>query len=315
MVEALGSAVIDTACTRTVCGEKWLDNYVDGLNQNELETQTSAKAFRFGDGRLVHSTKRVTIPAVIGQTKCHIETEVVPVDIPLLLSKTSLKRAGAVLDIENDKATMFKQPVKLELTSSGHYCVNIKANNNSAENDIQNDEEVLTVTENMTKQEKQKVLLKLHKQFGHASVEKLKKLLDCAGNHDDDCLEILNDIVSKCDTCIRYSKPKPKPAVGLPMASTYNETVAVDLHELEPGLWYLHVIDHFTRFSAGSIVTNKKPKDIVKHLIHCWISVHGPPHRLFSDNGGEFNNEEMRDMAEKFNIELKRKMNAAGQWL
>ncbi|KAI4873784.1 hypothetical protein NFI96_002219, partial [Prochilodus magdalenae] len=305
MVEALGSAVIDTACTRTVCGEKWLDNYVDGLKQSELEIQTSTKAFRFGDGRLVYSTKRVKIPAVIGQTECHIETEVVPVDIPLLLSKTSLKRAGAVLDIENDKATMFKQPVKLELTSSGHYCVNIKANNNSAENVIQNDEEVLTVTEKMTKQEKQKVLLKLHKQFGHASVEKLKKLLDQAGNHDDDCLAILNDIVSKCDTCIRYCRPKPKPAVGLPMASTYNETVAVDLHELEPGVWYLHVIDHFTRFSAGSIVTTKKPKDIVKHLIHCWISVHGPPHRLFSDNGVEFNNEEMRDMAEKFNIELK----------
>lgn len=79
------------------------------------------------------------------------------------------------------------------------------------------------------------VLLKLHKQFGHASVENLKRLLDCAGNNDDDCIAILNDIVSKCGMCIRYSKPKP--AVGLPMASTYNETVAVELHELEPGVW------------------------------------------------------------------------------
>ena len=95
------------------------------------------------------------------------------------------------------------------------------------------------------------------------------------------------------------------------MASTYNETVVVDLHELEPGVWHLHIIDHFTlelhalRFRAGSIATTKKPKEIVKHLIHCWISVHGHPHRLFSDNGGELNNEEMRDMSEKFNIELK----------
>jgi len=89
------------------------------------------------------------------------------------------------------------------------------------------------------------------------------------------------------------------------MASTYNETVAVDLHALEPGVWYLHAIDHFTRFSAGSIVTNKKPREIVKHFIHCWISGHGPPSRLFSDNGGEFNNQDMRDMAESFNIEVK----------
>ncbi|XP_062409954.1 uncharacterized protein LOC134100639 [Sardina pilchardus] len=186
-----------------------------------------------------------------------------------------------------------------------HYCVNIRAEDYLKNNGIQNEEEILTVTENMTTQEKQKTLLKLHKQFGHASVEKLKRLLDSAGNHDDECIAILKNIVSNCETCIRYCRQKPKPAVGLPMASTYNETVAVDLHELEHGVWYLHAIDHFTRFSAGSIVTTKKPTEIVKHLIHCWISVHGPPHRLFSDNGGEFNNEEMRDMAEKFNIELK----------
>lgn len=48
----------------------------------------------------------------------------------MLLSKASLKRASAVLDIANDKATMFKQPVKLELTSSGHYCVNLRDDSN-----------------------------------------------------------------------------------------------------------------------------------------------------------------------------------------
>ena len=89
------------------------------------------------------------------------------------------------------------------------------------------------------------------------------------------------------------------------MASTYIETVAMDLHELEPGVWYLHAIDHFTRCSAGSIITTKKHKEIVKHFIHCWISVHGLPRRLFTDNGGEFNNEEIRDMAENCNIEVK----------
>ena len=325
MVESLGSAVIDTACTRTVCGEKWLNHYVSGLTKSELSKMTdiqSARPFKFGDGRVIHSTKKVKIPAMIGQTRCQIETEVVPADIPLLLSKTSLKRAGAVLDIENDKAIMFKQPVKLELTSSGHYCVNLRdesspvegeiQNENdiltvteSEENEIPNENDILTVTENMTTEKKQKVLLKLHKQFGHASVDRLQKLLASSGNNDNECTTILKDIVAHCETCIKYSKPTPKPAVGLPMASTYNETVAMDLHELEPGVWYLHVIDHYTRFSAGSIVTTKKPREIAKHFIHCWISVHGPPRKLFTDNGGEFNNEEMRDMAEKFNIEVK----------
>lgn len=37
-------------------------------------------------------------------------------------------------------------------------------------------------------------------------------------------------------------------AVSLPQASQYNQIVAVaDLNELEPGGWYLHIIDPFTR--------------------------------------------------------------------
>ena len=70
-------------------------------------------------------------------------------------------------------------------------------------------------------------------------------------------------------------------------------------------MWYLHVIDHFTPFSGGSIVNTKKPSQIVKHFIHSWISVHGPLQKLYSDNGGEFNNNEIREMAEKFNMEVK----------
>lgn len=65
-----------------------------GQTQSELlimKDIKSARPFKFGNSRVVHSTKKVKIPVMMGQTRCHIETEVVPVDIPLLLSKTSLK--------------------------------------------------------------------------------------------------------------------------------------------------------------------------------------------------------------------------------
>uniref|UniRef100_A0AAV2KYC4 Integrase catalytic domain-containing protein n=1 Tax=Knipowitschia caucasica TaxID=637954 RepID=A0AAV2KYC4_KNICA len=161
------------------------------------------------------------------------------------------------------------------------------------------------VTGEMSTKEKRKVLLKLHKQFGHASAERLQKLIQSSGNTDQDCPIILQEIIRDCEICQRYSRSKPKPAVGLPLASQYNETVALDLHELEPGVWYLHIIDHFTRFSSGNIVRTKKPSEIVNSFIHSWISVHGAPKRIYTDNGGEFNNAEIRDMAENFNIETK----------
>lgn len=118
-----------TQPVQKLCGEKWLEDYTSGLPQSELlkiDDKQSARPFRFGDDKVVYSIRKVTIPARIGHTKCKIETEVVPANIPMLLSKTSLKRASAVMDIAHDKATMFKQPVKLELTSSGHYCVNMR---------------------------------------------------------------------------------------------------------------------------------------------------------------------------------------------
>lgn len=66
-------------------GEKWLDSYIHTLKESDkkkMENTQSRRAYRFGDGQVVHSTKKV--PAKIEQIKCHIETEVVPVDIPLL---------------------------------------------------------------------------------------------------------------------------------------------------------------------------------------------------------------------------------------
>lgn len=107
ILESLGSDVIDTACTRMVCGEKWLDHYVSRLWIIENEGHKEGKTIQVWWWRVIHSTKKVKIP-----------------DIPLLLSKTSLKRAGAVLNIEKDKTIIFKQPVKLSF--SWHYCVNLK---------------------------------------------------------------------------------------------------------------------------------------------------------------------------------------------
>ncbi len=208
MTECFGSAIIDTACTRPVCGQEWLDDYVTGLSQNKLNDlikteEPSCRSFRFGDGKVVYSTKKLKIPAKIGQTSCHIETDVVPTNIPLLLSKASMKRAGTVLDMEEDRAVMFNKPVKLDFTSSGHYCVNIMDDKSRGHEESQCENEILIISEEMSSAAKRKILLKLHKQFGHASAEKLQRLLKSAGNKDTECDSLLIKIVSECEICQR----------------------------------------------------------------------------------------------------------------
>ena len=97
MVEAKVAAILDTAWTKTVCGQKWLDDYQNKIGK-DIQSTPSQKEFRFGDGKVIKSSQIVTIPACIGSTECKIMTEVVKADIPRLLSKSSLQKAGTVLD-------------------------------------------------------------------------------------------------------------------------------------------------------------------------------------------------------------------------
>ena len=54
-----------------------------------------------------------------------IQTDVIAADIPLLLSRKSMKTAGVNIDLTNDTANIFGKSVMLNTTSSGHYCVRI----------------------------------------------------------------------------------------------------------------------------------------------------------------------------------------------
>ena len=54
-----------------------------------------------------------------------IISDVVDADIPLLLSKTAMKRARMTLNFNNDTAEMFGKRIKLLCTMSGHYHVPI----------------------------------------------------------------------------------------------------------------------------------------------------------------------------------------------
>ena len=64
MTEAFGTAILDTVCTRTVYGAKWLFDYVETLNEEEKDKiveQRSERIFRFGDGSKVKALKNVVI--------------------------------------------------------------------------------------------------------------------------------------------------------------------------------------------------------------------------------------------------------------
>ena len=96
----------------------------------------------------------------------------------------------------------------------------------------------------------------------------------------------------------------PRPAVGLPRAYDFNDTVAMDLHQLGPNLWYLHLIDEFCRFSNAAIIKSKSSNVVTKMFLKYWISLFGTPNTLFSDNRGEFVSKDFIDFCENFNMKV-----------
>ena len=171
LAEALKLAVIHTACTKTVVGEDWYNDYINDLSKSDkekLQIPKSSTSFKFGDGHKVWSFKKVKIPASIGANKI---------------------------------------------------------------------EEILILENDSTLPEKTSQITKIHKQFRHATIANMKKLLKNANSLNNEINKIIEDVVYACDTCTPLKTPLPHPVVGLPKSSEFNDVVSVDLHYIKQDLY------------------------------------------------------------------------------
>ena len=118
----------------------------------------------------------------------------------------------------------------------------------------------------------------MHRQFGHSTSEKLKKLTKSSNIDDKELLEIIDTIDNKCQVCMKYKKAKLRPYVGFSLSKDFNDVVAVDLKPTN-GIHILHIIDHATRFNAAAVVKSKK-EGIVNAFIKHWIANFGAPGKI-----------------------------------
>ena len=294
--EAMNCAVLDSACSSTVCGRRWLEGYLDSLNDHQLEqikSSDSDKVFRFGGGTRLLSKGQYELPATLAGEKVKIKTDVVSSDIPLLLSKTAMKKAHMKLDLVNDTAEILGKNVSLNCTSSGHYCVPISQEEMAYATDLSL----------ISDKERTQVLRKLHCQFGHASQDKLIGLLKDAQVWDSTYNKSLQEVIEQCEHCKCFSRTPPRSKVALPLAKCFNDVVCVDLKHWSKG-HILHIIDMWSRYSVSVFVRSKQPKEIVDKIMAKWISIFGVMNGLMSDNGGEFTGDELKEVASILDVKL-----------
>ena len=176
------------------------------------------RTFKFSDGNKLNSLYKVILPCVIADIEVSIITDVVNSDIPLLLSKDAMKRAGTCLNFEDDTVTILQKKIPLSYTSSGHYYIPIT----KLLPDKRKFKHIPFIKEISSKntEEKIKIAINLHRQFSHPSSKKLCDLVKNPGVTDPELIKILQTLPNSCELCFCYKKTEPKPIVGnLNMAS------------------------------------------------------------------------------------------------
>ena len=306
--ESLGMALLDCGCTRTVVGKTWLDAYIDMLPEDKkarVSYKPTDAIFRFGDGKPTTAKEIVCLPpAVIGHTSVSIDACVVENEIPLLLSKASMEKAGVVLDFKNKKARILEKWYDLKSSTSGHFLIpltELLLYDNSDANIVLHLENL----KNASEQELAKKALKLHRNLGHCSKNRMIKLVKKSKefNHSR-FIKSIEKCCDDCKVCEKFRRPPLEPCVSAPLADNFNDVVCMDLKTVNSQFTFLHLIDSATRFSQAYVVKSKSAPEIVNEVYEMWIRPYGCPKKFLSDNGGEFTNELYLELCHSMNVEV-----------
>ena len=85
----------------------------------------------------------------------------------------------------------------------------------------------------------------------------------------------LEAITKECEVCLKYQQNQIRPVIGFPLATEFNEFVAMDLKQwyYQDKVWLIHIFDHLTRYSAFCVTQSKRKEVIVKSIFKIWIAM------------------------------------------
>lgn len=309
--ETANKALLDTGASATVCGLKWYKVLLESMTEDEkkeIQVTDEIRSFKFGDGKAVTSSCKKSVPVTICGVPILLDMHVIENDIPLLLSRSTMRKMGMVIDNSEDKIYALGGEENLLCTGSGHILIPIARCPESIK-----PTECLTRTNEqlsvfLTQDSSPKEIAKhLHRYFAHPSTRQLKKVLDNADwQNREEIVKALHETEKQCDFCIKHkTKEAPHRRVAMPLGERFNDVVAMDLKQLANGRLILHMIDTVTRFSSAAPIDSKKADHILTKTFEKWICIFGRPRSYISDNGGEFVNETFNEACSNLSIVLK----------
>ena len=298
--------VVDNGCPKTVTGQPWMDAFIESKGDIQVKLEKEREKFRFGPSQIYTSNKNYEIEVNIGRLKELIKVSVVDADIPLLLGLDYQTKWGMVMDIGEKNIFIKKSNQSFKIQpSSSHWTLPVQSNtlHKQAKNLVFN-VNLLDMNESKLR----KHVKKVHKNLSHKTEEQLVKLFQMAGKDTTKVRNIIKHVVETCNICRRFKKTPPRPKVAMPKAFTINEVVSVDLKERRDlKKQILYMCDEFSGYMVAEVLNNKLPETVIKAFDKRWVR-EGPgiPDKgIFADNGGEFKNPIMKEVAAKYGLSLR----------
>lgn len=109
--------------------------------------------------------------------------------------------------------------------------------------------------------------------------------------------ETVTNFINACDTCTRTKYARKKPYTPLLLTETASKPfsiIHIDIFTFD-NQNYLTLVDAFTKLAQAYPITGKTAIHVSKTLIK-YFSCYGIPDRFILDNGGEFNNETVKEI-------------------
>ena len=122
---------MDTACRCSVAGDRWYEDYkklcvANGISEYVTE-ERGRERYRFGNGGILDSWVKATVPAVLAGRAYFITFSVVKSDrLTLLLGRDLLEPLGATLDMKNSWLRIGSGRSELLDSQAGHFAVDLR---------------------------------------------------------------------------------------------------------------------------------------------------------------------------------------------
>ena len=145
------------------------------------------------------------------------------------------------------------------------------------------------------------LLLGLHERLWHSPISDFTNLLQKAGMSPE-VIKLATEAVQCCAICRKYVRLPNRPQVRARGASSFNESVLMDLFMWE-NTWFMLLCDEATRFKMCTTIEGQESDDLLTAFKKAWIFLFGPPRRLVLDQQVSLMSHETAAEFERLSIE------------